>query len=193
MKKLAAVLLLCLGSAFAQSAPSDLQHGSKEVEAFFQGGHSVAGGRGDTGIFSPGVRFGYVIGKVGSTSPLRGAFEYAVEGNLAVISQPGDNAYGVGFSPFTLKYNFTAGQRLTPFIELNGGVLFTNNNVPPGTNDVNFTSGATVGTHIPLGSGPKFVTIAAKYVHISNAGLTVPNPGVNTFQVRLGFGKWFGR
>ena len=26
-----------------------------------------------------------------------------------------------------------------------------------------------------------------------NAGLTVPNPGVNTVQVRLGFGKFFGK
>jgi hypothetical protein len=30
-------------------------------------------------------------------------------------------------------------------------------------------------------------------MHISNAGLTRPNPGINTVQVRLGFGKFFGR
>ena len=28
---------------------------------------------------------------------------------------------------------------------------------------------------------------------ISNAGLATPNPGVNTVQVRLGIGRFFGR
>ncbi|MBI3645099.1 MAG: acyloxyacyl hydrolase, partial [Acidobacteriales bacterium] len=27
----------------------------------------------------------------------------------------------------------------------------------------------------------------------SNAGLTVPNPGINTVQVRVGVGKFFGK
>lgn len=30
-------------------------------------------------------------------------------------------------------------------------------------------------------------------MHISNAGLATPNPGINTFQVRLGIGKFVGR
>jgi len=36
-------------------------------------------------------------------------------------------------------------------------------------------------------------TVEARYMHISNAGLTTPNPGINTVQVRLGFGKFFSR
>jgi hypothetical protein len=35
--------------------------------------------------------------------------------------------------------------------------------------------------------------VDVRYMHISNAGLTVPNPGVNTVQVRLGFGKFLGK
>jgi hypothetical protein len=27
-------------------------------------------------------------------------------------------------------------------------------------------------------------------MHISNAGMTTPNPGINTIQVRLGFGRF---
>jgi hypothetical protein len=30
-------------------------------------------------------------------------------------------------------------------------------------------------------------------MHISNAGLSSPNPGINTVQVRLGIGKFFGK
>ena len=36
-------------------------------------------------------------------------------------------------------------------------------------------------------------TVDVRYMHISNAGLTVPNPGINTVQVRFGFGKFLGR
>jgi len=32
--------------------------------------------------------------------------------------------------------------------------------------------------------------LALKYIHISNAGLATPNPGLNTIQVRLGIGKF---
>jgi hypothetical protein len=33
-------------------------------------------------------------------------------------------------------------------------------------------------------------SIEARYMHISNAGLATPNPGINTFQVRLGIGRF---
>jgi Lipid A 3-O-deacylase (PagL) len=29
-----------------------------------------------------------------------------------------------------------------------------------------------------------------RYMHISNAGLTTPNPGINTIQFRIGFGRF---
>jgi Lipid A 3-O-deacylase (PagL) len=30
-------------------------------------------------------------------------------------------------------------------------------------------------------------------LHISNAGLSTPNPGINTVEVRVGVGKFFGK
>jgi hypothetical protein len=68
-------------------------------------------------------------------------------------------------------------------------VLFTNRNVPAGTNTVNFTPSAAIGTHI-LG-GKYNWSVEVRYLHISNAGLAVPNPGLNTVQVRLGIGRFF--
>jgi hypothetical protein len=29
-----------------------------------------------------------------------------------------------------------------------------------------------------------------RFMHISNAGLATPNPGINTLQVRIGFGRF---
>jgi hypothetical protein len=56
---------------------------------------------------------------------------------------------------------------------------------------VNFTSAAALGTHI-LGAKYNW-SVELRYLHISNAGLAVPNPGINTVQVRLGVGRFFSR
>jgi hypothetical protein len=48
---------------------------------------------------------------------------------------------------------------------------------------------AALGTHI-LGARHN-VSLELRYMHISNAGLATPNPGINTVQVRLGVGKFF--
>lgn len=186
MYKFAVVILLLGISASAQ----DMRTGSKEIEFFAQGGHSVSGGRGNTGAFDAGLRLGYGLFSLGSRS-LRGTFEYAVEFiPVYSIVQPGSNAYGASFTPFDLKYNFTAPRRAIPFIELGGGVLFTNHDVPPQTSWVNFTPQAAIGFHLPLRDSSHHLTLALKYVHISNAGLSVPNPGVNTIQFRIGIGEF---
>ncbi len=70
------------------------------------------------------------------------------------------------------------------------GRFFTTHEVPSGTSTINFTPGAAFGMYF-LGNHAWSVDV--RYIHISNAGLTVPNPGVNTVQVRLGFGKFFGK
>ncbi len=187
--KIAAIALLIWASLWAQSAP-EIRNGSKEFELFAEGGHSVSGGRGDTSVFNAGARFGYGLFSLGNNS-LRGTVEYAVEAiPIYYIAQPGENAYGVSLTPFDLKYDFTAPRNFTPFLELGGGVLFTNNDVPGGTNRVNFTPQAGLGLHIPLSGTQHHVTLEMKYVHISNAGLSEPNPGVNTIQFKFGIGKF---
>ncbi len=89
-----------------------------------------------------------------------------------------------------LKWNFVRHGRLSPYLELCGGTLFTDHNVPTGTNTVNFTDQAALGVHI-LGAKHN-VSLELRYMHISNAGLATPNPGINTVQVRLGVGRFFG-
>ena len=70
-------------------------------------------------------------------------------------------------------------------------MLFTNHDVPTGTNTVNFMDQAALGHAYPrreVQCEPEL-----RYMHISNAGLATPNPGINTVQVRLGVGKFLGR
>jgi len=79
---------------------------------------------------------------------------------------------------------------IVPYFEIGGGTLFTTHDVPTGTGATNFTTTAALGFHH---IGQKITwSLDARYMHISNAGLATPNPGINTFQVRLGLGK-FGK
>ena len=186
---LISTVLLASTFALAQAAP---EKGANEVQIWTGGGHSVAGGRGDTGVFSAGLRYGWVLTDLHLPSILRGRFEYAVDAvPLFLVFQPANTAYGVGFDPLGLKWNFQRHGRISPFIELTGGVLFTNHDVPTGTNTVNFMDQAALGMHI-LGAKHN-VSVELRYLHISNAGLATPNPGVNTVQVRVGIGKFFSK
>jgi len=108
-----------------------------------------------------------------------------------LIFQPANTAYGIGFNALGLKWNFERRGRFSPYLELGGGVIFTNHAVPTYTNDVNFTPSAAFGTHI-LGEKYNW-SVEGRYLHISSAGLGNLNPGLNTFQVRLGVGRFWKR
>jgi hypothetical protein len=183
------LLLLAATAAVAQTGPDQSGH---EIELWVGGGHSVSGGRGNTGALNAGLRYGWIITGPHLPSFLRGRFEYAVDAvPLFLIFQPANTAYGVGFDPLGLKWNFVRRGRISPYLELTGGTVFTNHDVPTGTNTVNFMDQAALGMHI-LGERHN-VSLELRYMHISNAGLATPNPGVNTVQVRLGIGRFFGR
>ena len=186
--QLAAVFLFAVtayGTLLAQS--EKMPSGTKEGEFFIAGGHSVSGGRGDTGVFQAGLRLGRVLFQ----AP-KGNLEYSIDFIPIYYIAQRQNAYGIAFTPFNLKYNFTSFRRAIPYLELGGGVLFSSHDVPDGTNRVNFTPQAGIGLHIPISGSNRYAGVALKYIHISNAGLSVPNPGLNTLQVKLSIGR-FGR
>jgi len=182
----ALMLTLATTSVEAQSGP---EQGATEVQIWTSGGHSVPGGRGDTGIWNAGLRYGWVLTDAHLPGFLKGRFEYAIDAVPAyLIFQPNNTAYGIGVNPLNLKWNFVQHAKLSPYLELSGGTLFTTSKVPPGTSAVNFASGAALGTHF-LGEKHAWA-IEARYLQISNAGLGDLNPGVNTFEVRLGIGRF---
>ncbi len=178
-------MLLC-GPALAQAGP---EFGATELQVWTAGGHSVAGGRGSTGIWGVGLRYGRVLTNPHGPGFLKGRFECALDAvPLYLIFQPANTAYGVGLNPVNLKWNFATRGRVAPYIELGGGVLFTTHDVPSRTSTVNFTPSAAFGTHF-LGERLAW-TVEARYLHVSNAGLSRLNSGINTFEVRLGVGKF---
>ena len=170
----------------AQSGP---EGGGNEVQVWTGGGHALNGSTSDTGVWNLGVRYGWVLTDAVGPGPLRGRFEYAVDVVPAfVLTQHNGTAYGLGLNPIGLKWNFAGGQSMTPYVELGGGMLFSNTQVPPGTSRVNFTTSGALGLHF-LRSKYNW-SAEVRFMHISNAGLATPNPGINTIQVRLGFGRF---
>src|SRR5580658_7965807 len=186
MKKIHLIVfaLLWLSSVGeAQNRPGD---GGHEIEVWTGGGPSVPGGTSDTSVWNVGLRYGWILTQPHGPGFLKGRFEYVLDAvPVFMVFQKSDTAYGGGFSPLGLKWDFATRGTVAPYLELNGGTLFTNKDVPAGSNDVNFTSAAAFGVHVFR----KYAwSVEARYLHISNAGLATPNPGINTVQVRLGVG-----
>jgi hypothetical protein len=170
----------------AQVRPED---GGTELQLWMAGGRSVPGGTPDNNVWNSGLRYGWILTRPHGPGFLKGRFEYVLDATpLFVVQQKYNTAIGGGFSPLGLKWDFATRGSVAPYLELNGGTLFTNKEVPTGTSAVNFTSAAAFGVHL---FGPKYAwSLEARYMHISNAGLATPNPGINTVQVRLGIGKF---
>ena len=194
MLKTPLVPLLFLG-LFAAIGPSAVraqagpEKGGNELQLWTGGGHGVKGLSSDVGVWTVGGRYGWILTSPRGPGFLRGNFEYAVDVvPIFWIFQPQGTAYGVAIDPLVLKWNFSARGRVVPYADLDGGALFTNRQAPPGTSRVNFTPSAALGMHI---LGKKFNWCAeVRYAHISNAGLSSINPGINSVQVRIGVGKF---
>jgi hypothetical protein len=179
-------ILLLAPAARAQSGP---EAGGNELQVWTGGGHGINGSAADTFVWNAGFRYGWVLTEAHGPGPLRGRFEFALDAvpMFLVFQKPGPT-YGFGLNPFALKWNFVPHHNISPYIDIGGGTLFTHSQVPPGTSRVNFTTSGAIGVHF-LQS--KFNWSAElRFMHISNAALSEPNPGINTLQIRIGFGRF---
>jgi len=174
------------GLCRAQQRPVD---GGSEIEIWTGGGHGTNGSTSSDSVFNAGVRYGWILTKAHGPGFLRGKFEYAIDAvPVFLVFQPANTAYGAGFNPINLKWNFVSDRRFAPYLELGGGVLFSNHTVPTGTSSVNFTPTGAIGIHYFTDRATYSAEL--RFLHISNAGLVEPNPGINTIEVRIGLG-WF--
>ncbi len=187
------IVVFCVVSLLIFAERSCAQAGPEEANSEWQvwtgGGHGINGSQSGTGVWNLGLRYGIVITSPHGPGFLRGQLEYAVDAVPAwVIVQSTNTAFGAGVNPFAFKWILTAPKKVKPYFEIEGGTLFTNTKVPEGTSHVNFTSSGALGAHI-LGEKHNW-TAEVRFMHISNAGISNPNPGINTIQVRIGWGMF---
>ncbi len=183
-----AVAFFVAPNARAQAGPVA---GEAEYQIFTSGGHGTNGSQMDDGVFNIGLRFGLVLTGPHGPGFLQGRLEYAVGVTpLFCITQKNGTACGGGVDAFAFKWMLSKPRKVVPYIEIGGGTLFTSMKTPPDISRINFTTGGAFGLHF-LRSKHN-VSTEIRYQHISNAGMVEPNPGINTVQLRLGFG-WFSQ
>ena len=184
--------LLCVFSALVASrslAQAGPEGASSEWQLWTSGGHGINGITSDTGIWNLGLRYGLILTSPHGPGFLRGQLEYAFDVvPVWVITQKTNTAYGGGIDPFAIKWILTAPKKVKPYVLIEGGTLFTNTKVPEGASQINFTTAGGLGAHF-LGEKHNF-SVEVRFQHISNASMTNYNPGINTIQVRLGFGAF---
>ena len=177
-------VFLSVPAVHAQAGPVD---GGHELQLWTGGGHGVSGNQSGDGIWNVGLRYGLILTAPHGPGFLRGRLEYAVDVVPAfLVVQRTNTAYGFGVNPFEFKWALDTHRSVVPYLEVGGGTLFTNTKVPEGTSRINFTSGGAIGLHFLRSKYT--ISTEVRYMHISNAGLATPNPGINTIQFRLGFG-----
>jgi hypothetical protein len=138
-------------------------------------------------LWTVGARYGWILTDAHGPGLLRGRFEYAVDAvPVLVVFQPGGKVYGVGFNPWVMKWNFETRRRVSPYIEVGGGLVVTTRQVPLGANTFNFMPSGAIGVN--LLRGKYHWSIDFRYLHISDAQITAFNPGTDTFGFRIGFG-----
>jgi lipid A 3-O-deacylase len=170
----------------AQAGPVE---GGHELQVWTGGGHGTNGSQSGDGVWNVGFRYGLILTNPHGPGFLRGRLEYAIDAvPIFLVVQKTNTAYGAGVNPFAFKWALDTHGSVVPYLELGGGTLFTNTKVPEGTSRINFTTSGAVGLHF-LRSKYNIST-ELRYMHISNAGLATPNPGINTIQFRIGFGRF---
>lgn len=205
---------------------------SWEFGPIVQGGKGITDERDDFKFISAGFHVGKVLTPEWGTGKLRGNFEYAVElypfwqsytpkfNRVKCLPAPAPVAFtcsgpykvggtfsGVTITPIIMRWNFTAGHRIMPWVQGAGGVLWTNHKYPayPTANSAltlrnygadanasvwNFTPQGGVGMHIFV-KPRRSIDLGANAIHVSSASLGDRNPGVNaSVQFTAGYTWW---
>jgi lipid A 3-O-deacylase len=201
-----------------------------EYGVLFQGGKGITDNRDDFQFFLAGAHLGKVLTPEIGHGLLKGNFEYAVElfpywqsntptfqryscqatsvTNILNCQGPytvGGTFHGVSVTPIILRWNFTHGNRIMPWAQAAGGLLWTNHKYPAygqgplnlgndGPNSDasvwNFTPQGGIGVHY-FTRARQSIDLSANGVHISSASLGDRNPGVNaSVQFSIGYTWW---
>jgi len=187
------VFLLLVRPVYAQVDSPEAQQRNWDVSAWTAGatGEETLNSFSEAQILTAGVFVGKVLtGEIGSGWK-RGRFEYGF-GLVPVFLQLRPRPiYGAGFEPLILRWNSSLRTgHVAPYIELAGGAVRTNSNLPAkDTSNFNFTARGGGGIQI-YRKRRQSVEIGCRWWHLSNANLGVRNPEFNGIQVSLGY-HWF--
>jgi hypothetical protein len=110
--------------------------------------------------------------------------------HLTYCPQGHETVYGGGVSPFGWKFNFLRSRRWQPIGAFSGGFISSVRPIPldvPRATAFNFTFDFQVGVERFNSARTGAWTFAYKLQHISNAGLSAVNPGVDLNVLSVGY------
>ena len=102
--------------------------------------------------------------------------ELLIEPLANVVVRPSANAE-IGCS-FPLRYSVKLASWISPYVEVGLGFVYTTQHVHEQGSQFNFTTQLGIGTQFPL-SEHYSLTAGYRFRHMSNAGLSTPNRGVD--------------
>jgi hypothetical protein len=158
------------------------------VEAGASHGVAAFGGTQAHNLSLMSLTYGHILGRVkGQGHWFRGNWEFRAELFGGAEFSP-DTEWLVGLAPH-LRYNFATGTRLVPFVDAGAGATGTGIGPPDLSNTFEFNLQAAVGLHWFI-KDDVALTVEARYVHFSCAGISSPNRGLNTLLGLVGV-NWF--
>ena len=166
-----------------------LVKGMNEFGFWAGGSPDSSGNTEDRQLFLSAFRYGRVLAVWESVS-----LEYTLDiFPAAVVFEPDDvrrgnsTIYGAGLSPLGFKLIFATKNWVQPFVAASVGFLYFQHDIPvPHSSRFNFTPEMGIG--VQLFVAPKrALTLGYEFHHISNAGISENNPGMNSHVIYAGF------
>jgi hypothetical protein len=117
--------------------------------------------------------------------------EPVLDANNNVIGRK--HTFGSGVSPVGFQVDFRPSRRVQPFWANNAGMIyFAQRVLSPQGSQFMFTVDFGGGVNIHL-AGHRALTIGYRYEHMSNANISVHNPGTDADTFYVGFSKFYTR
>jgi hypothetical protein len=159
------------------------------VEAGAGAGFAVLGADQAHDLALLSLAYGHMLGHtVGQGRFYRGNFEFRVELFSGAQFAP-SSEWVVGLAPH-IRYNLATGTRIVPFIDAGAGVTATSIGPPDLSNIFEFNLQACGGIRWFFRDNVA-LTVEARYLHMSCAGISRPNLGLNTALGMLGLSWGF--
>ena len=159
------------------------------VEAGGVAGFAAFGSRQAHDLALMHISYGHMLGHVvGAGHWYRGNWELRGELFGGAEFRP-SNQWLIGLTPH-LRYNWATGTRFIPFIDGGAGVTATGIGPPDLSNTFEFNLQGALGVHWFAGEHIA-VTAEARYLHLSCAGISHPNLGLNGVMGLVGLTYFF--
>ena len=190
LKAVSVLFLFLLSTAFGQNARTVAEQGDWDISIWAAGetGEENTNSFAESQIWTAGIFIGRTVTGEHLKGWRRGSLEYAFDLVPVFATSGNQHNHGIGFEPVILRWNSALHtSRLSPYIELAGGGLFTGSNLPPGnTSNFNFTAKGGAGIYVWT-RRRQYLDVGCRWSHISNANLGVNNTEFNGVQVSLAY------